>query len=49
MFKTIFLSTTKFKRHKKYLGVTAHKCPRVRGPGQSSIGGLHVCAGGMTF
>jgi len=51
--KQIFLSTTKFGVHKKDFWVTAPECPTVSaGLGRtvarkSSIGGLHVCAGGL--
>jgi len=51
--KQIFLSTTQFGGHKKDLGVTAPECPTASaGLGRtiarkSSIGGLHVCAGGL--
>jgi len=52
MFETTFLSTRKFRGHKKDLSVTAPECPTVSaGLGRtvsrkSSIWGLHVCAGG---
>ena len=51
--KQIFLSTTKFGGHKKNLGVTATECLTVSAglsrtvARKSSIGGLHVCAGGF--
>jgi len=51
--KQIFLSTAKFGRHKKNLGVTAPKFATASADldrtvaKKSSIGGLHVCAGGL--
>jgi len=51
MFKTNFLSTTKFGGHKKDFRVTAPECSTVSaGLGRtvarkSFIGGLRVCAG----
>ena len=50
--KQIILITTKFGGNEKDLGITAPECPAVSaGLGRtvarkSSIGGLHVCAGG---
>jgi len=50
--KQIFLSTTKFRGHKKDLGELPPNAPVSAGLGKtvarkSSIGDLHVCAGGL--
>jgi len=51
--KHIFLNTTKFGGHKKDLGVTAPEFSTVSAgldrtvARKSSIGGLHICAGGL--
>jgi len=49
MFKTNFLTTTKFRGHKTDLGVTATEFPPVSAGLERTvaIGGLHVCAGGL--
>jgi len=49
MLKTNFMSTTKFRGHKKIWGVNA---PVFAGLGRTfarkfSIGGLNICAGGL--
>jgi len=53
MFKNIVLSTTKFGGTPKRFGVTTLECPLPLLAGlsrtvarKSSIGGLHICAGG---